>query len=389
MAGGGVRTDDIAALAAVGVDAVHLSARRRSGERGASGPGGGESGFDVTDAATRARGRRRCGGAHSVNPRVEWRGPMDQRLPCRSIGLGRVVDMSPDPDDDALRWEGDDDPTLAPGWKGVGAGPARGRIAGDGCAASVGRATTRRDRRRGHRLGCHAAGRLDRARDPRGARRRLPALRDRLAHLGHRAGARARRPGRPVHVRTRPLVRRGSPRRCGSAPCSGSPPSTAARGSSGSSRGPCCSCPFRSCCEVEMTEASAPIDGDGGVTDATTTPAARPATPLWLAVTIAVLFGVLYAYDVWEAVRDLVGMSLLRRRSRRLVRRRRARPAHRGARRAVRSCSRSRSGSAGTATRSCRWCSSSPGTRWCRRSPSTSRRSSSSAASTSPDRATV
>ena len=32
--------------------------------------------------------------------------------------------MSPDPDDDALRWEGDDDPTLAPGWKRVGE-PAR------------------------------------------------------------------------------------------------------------------------------------------------------------------------------------------------------------------------------------------------------------------------
>ena len=27
--------------------------------------------------------------------------------------------MRPDPDDDALRWEGDDDPTLAPGWKTV------------------------------------------------------------------------------------------------------------------------------------------------------------------------------------------------------------------------------------------------------------------------------
>lgn len=26
----------------------------------------------------------------------------------------------PDDDDDALRWEGDDDPTLAPGWKTVG-----------------------------------------------------------------------------------------------------------------------------------------------------------------------------------------------------------------------------------------------------------------------------
>jgi hypothetical protein len=61
-----------------------------------------------------------------------------------------------------------------------------------------------------------------------------------------------------------------------------------------------------------MTEASVPIDGDGDATDATTATTPRgPATPLWLAVTIAVLFGVLYAYDVWEAVRDLVGMSLL------------------------------------------------------------------------------
>ncbi|MCP2372289.1 hypothetical protein BJ978_002965 [Agromyces terreus] len=29
--------------------------------------------------------------------------------------------MRADSDDDALRWEGDDDPTLAPGWKAVGA----------------------------------------------------------------------------------------------------------------------------------------------------------------------------------------------------------------------------------------------------------------------------
>ncbi len=36
--------------------------------------------------------------------------------------LGNVVGMPRDPDDDdALRWEGDDDPTLAPGWKAVGA----------------------------------------------------------------------------------------------------------------------------------------------------------------------------------------------------------------------------------------------------------------------------
>ncbi|WP_448005093.1 hypothetical protein [Agromyces bauzanensis] len=63
-----------------------------------------------------------------------------------------------------------------------------------------------------------------------------------------------------------------------------------------------------------MTEASVPSgDGGGGAgtgaTEAAVAP--RPATPLWLAVTIAAIFGVLYAYDVWEAVRDLVGVSLM------------------------------------------------------------------------------
>ena len=52
MAGGGVRIDDIGALAAAGVDAVHLSARGHAGRGGPSGPGGGEIGFDTTDAAT-------------------------------------------------------------------------------------------------------------------------------------------------------------------------------------------------------------------------------------------------------------------------------------------------------------------------------------------------
>ena len=64
-----------------------------------------------------------------------------------------------------------------------------------------------------------------------------------------------------------------------------------------------------------MTDASVPAGGDDRPTDATDTPDAttptRPATPPWLAATIAVLFGVLYAYDVWEAVRDLVGMTML------------------------------------------------------------------------------
>jgi copper homeostasis protein len=49
MAGGGVRVEDIPALTACGVDAIHLSARRPSGDAAPSGPGGGSSGFDVTD----------------------------------------------------------------------------------------------------------------------------------------------------------------------------------------------------------------------------------------------------------------------------------------------------------------------------------------------------
>ncbi|KQX07290.1 MULTISPECIES: copper homeostasis protein CutC [unclassified Leifsonia] len=49
MAGGGVRVDDIGVLVAAGVDAVHLSARGRSDGGGASGPGGGAVGYDVTD----------------------------------------------------------------------------------------------------------------------------------------------------------------------------------------------------------------------------------------------------------------------------------------------------------------------------------------------------
>ena len=42
---------DIAPLAAAGVDAVHLSARSRVARAGPSGAGGGEVGFDTTDAA--------------------------------------------------------------------------------------------------------------------------------------------------------------------------------------------------------------------------------------------------------------------------------------------------------------------------------------------------
>jgi copper homeostasis protein len=49
MPGGGVRVQDIARLVASGVDAVHLSARRSSGDTAPSGPGGGSEGYDVTD----------------------------------------------------------------------------------------------------------------------------------------------------------------------------------------------------------------------------------------------------------------------------------------------------------------------------------------------------
>jgi copper homeostasis protein len=48
MAGGGVRVDDVPALRAVGVDAVHLSAKRVVSDDGGPG-GGGDSGYEVTD----------------------------------------------------------------------------------------------------------------------------------------------------------------------------------------------------------------------------------------------------------------------------------------------------------------------------------------------------
>ncbi len=50
MCGGGVRLPDIPALVATGVEAIHLSARRRTGGDAPTGPGGGDAGHDVTDA---------------------------------------------------------------------------------------------------------------------------------------------------------------------------------------------------------------------------------------------------------------------------------------------------------------------------------------------------
>ena len=55
-----------------------------------------------------------------------------------------------------------------------------------------------------------------------------------------------------------------------------------------------------------MTDASVP--GDRAEADSPSV--TSPPTPLWLVVTIAVVFGVFYAYDVWEAVGNLVGLSI-------------------------------------------------------------------------------
>ena len=49
MAGGGVTVESIPALASIGVDAVHLSAKAAAGRTFGSGPGGGDDGHDVTD----------------------------------------------------------------------------------------------------------------------------------------------------------------------------------------------------------------------------------------------------------------------------------------------------------------------------------------------------
>ncbi|GII98515.1 copper homeostasis protein [Sediminihabitans luteus] len=53
MAGGGVRPDDVAALVATGVDAVHLSAKAVVSDAGGPG-GGGDAGFEVTDETVAA-----------------------------------------------------------------------------------------------------------------------------------------------------------------------------------------------------------------------------------------------------------------------------------------------------------------------------------------------
>ena len=68
MAGGGVTIESIPALAAIGVDAVHLSARAAADRTFGSGPGGGDDGHDVTDAALVAKA---VSAAHGGSP-VRW-----------------------------------------------------------------------------------------------------------------------------------------------------------------------------------------------------------------------------------------------------------------------------------------------------------------------------
>lgn len=58
MAGGGVRIQDIGALVAAGVDAVHLSARVPFVDRNPAGPGGGAQELDFTSVELVGRARR-------------------------------------------------------------------------------------------------------------------------------------------------------------------------------------------------------------------------------------------------------------------------------------------------------------------------------------------
>ncbi|MCF8589211.1 copper homeostasis protein CutC [Gordonia liuliyuniae] len=65
MAGGGVRPDTVPELVAIGVDAVHLSARTLVADPGKSGPGGGVSGgLEATDPDVVAAARRALGTRH-------------------------------------------------------------------------------------------------------------------------------------------------------------------------------------------------------------------------------------------------------------------------------------------------------------------------------------
>lgn len=49
---------------------------------------------------------------------------------------------------------------------------------------------------------------------------------------------------------------------------------------------------------------------DAGIIEPGGTTATRRRPPRWLLLTIAASFGLFYAYDVWEAVGNLVGLNL-------------------------------------------------------------------------------
>ena len=49
-------------------------------------------------------------------------------------------------------------------------------------------------------------------------------------------------------------------------------------------------------------------NAEGSVSGGTTATRRRP--PRWALLSIAILFGLFYAYDVWEAVGNLVGLNL-------------------------------------------------------------------------------
>ena len=65
-----------------------------------------------------------------------------------------------------------------------------------------------------------------------------------------------------------------------------------------------------------MTDSSVPSGDDAGTAEETASTAAAEtiggspaATPVWLTASIAVVFGVFYAYDVWGAVDSFVQLS--------------------------------------------------------------------------------
>ncbi|TFC29046.1 hypothetical protein E3O53_03990 [Cryobacterium sp. TMT2-18-3] len=52
---------------------------------------------------------------------------------------------------------------------------------------------------------------------------------------------------------------------------------------------------------------------DSPVTTPAAVPSSRRRTPRWLSTGIAILFGLFYAYDIWEGVGNLVGLNILAR----------------------------------------------------------------------------